>query len=148
MGPKRSIREGQDVGEILHFGTGVSELGTVLVASSQQGVVAVLIGGSKKEVVDDLERRFRGSKTALDQDGQKAFIEEVVAYIKKPWKNIDFKVDLRGTPFQKKIWQAVRRIPLGQTTTYSALATDIGHAKAIRAVGAACTVNPYAFAVP
>jgi AraC family transcriptional regulator of adaptative response/methylated-DNA-[protein]-cysteine methyltransferase len=134
--------------DTLYYGTGTSELGTVLVASRTKGVAAVLIGGSRTEVIRDLESRFHSSKLVPDQTGQKTSVEEVTAYISAPQKNVDLKLDLRGTAFQKKVWQAVRRVPLGKTTTYAALAALIGHPKAIRAVGNACTVNPYAFAVP
>jgi AraC family transcriptional regulator of adaptative response/methylated-DNA-[protein]-cysteine methyltransferase len=134
--------------DILFYGVGTSELGTVLVASGAKGVAAVLIGGDQTEVVEDLEARFSNSKLILDQSRQAPLIQEVVRYIRSPRKDVDLTLDLRGTAFQKKVWQAVRRIPIGKTTTYTALAALIGHPKAIRAVGNACTVNPYAFAVP
>jgi AraC family transcriptional regulator of adaptative response/methylated-DNA-[protein]-cysteine methyltransferase len=134
--------------DTLHYGTAKSALGTVLVASGPKGVTAVLIGGDRAEVIRDLKVRFPDSKLTLDQPGQAPFVQEVVKYIEDPRKNVEFELDLRGTAFQKEVWQAVRRIPLGETTTYAALATQIGNSKAVRAVGNACTVNPYAFAVP
>jgi AraC family transcriptional regulator of adaptative response/methylated-DNA-[protein]-cysteine methyltransferase len=134
--------------EILHYGTGTSELGIVLVASALKGVVAILIGGDLAEVVRDLEGHFPNSKLVSNQPGQEPLVREVMSYIRVPRKNLDLKLDLRGTAFQKKVWRAVQRIPIGETTTYTALAALIGHPKAFRAVGNACTVNPYAFAVP
>jgi AraC family transcriptional regulator of adaptative response/methylated-DNA-[protein]-cysteine methyltransferase len=134
--------------DILHYGTAKSALGIVLVASSLKGVAAILIGGDHAEVLRELESRFPHSKLTADQDGQAPFLQEVVNYIQEPRKDPELELDLRGTAFQKKVWRAVRRIPLGKTTTYTALAALIGHPKAIRAVGNACTVNPYAFAVP
>ena len=134
--------------DILHYGMARSALGIVLVASSSKGVAAILIGGDDGEVIRDLESRFPHSNLTADQHGQASFLQEVVSYIQEPRKNVELELDLRGTTFQKKVWQAVRRIPFGKTTTYTALAALIGHPKAIRAVGNACTVNPYAFAVP
>jgi AraC family transcriptional regulator, regulatory protein of adaptative response / methylated-DNA-[protein]-cysteine methyltransferase len=134
--------------ETLCFGTGTSDLGTVLVASAAKGVVAVLIGGGQAEVIRELEERFPNARFVRDQSGQKPFVREVVSYINAPTRNVDLKLELRGTEFQKKVWKAVRQIPFGGTTTYGALAAHVGHSKAIRAVGNACTVNPYAFAVP
>jgi len=134
--------------DVLRYGIGKSELGTVLVASGNAGAVAVLIGGSKSEVELDLQTRFRRFKLVHDQSSQKPFVDEVISYIRSPHKNVEFKVDLRGTPFQRKVWQAVMRIPFGETKTYATIAEEIGHGKAVRAVGAACTVNPYAFVVP
>jgi AraC family transcriptional regulator of adaptative response/methylated-DNA-[protein]-cysteine methyltransferase len=134
--------------DILHYGMARSALGIVLVASSSEGVAAILIGGDDAEVIRDLESRFPHSNLTADQHGQASFLQEVVSYIQEPRKNVELELDLRGTTFQKKVWQAVRRIPFGKTTTYTALAALIGHPKAIRAVGNACTVNPYAFAVP
>jgi AraC family transcriptional regulator of adaptative response/methylated-DNA-[protein]-cysteine methyltransferase len=134
--------------EILHYGIAKSALGTVLVASGRKGVAAILIAGDRAEVIRDLETRFPNSTLIPDRPGQAALVQEVVSYITNPRKDIELELDFRGTPFQKKVWQAVRRIPIGKTTTYTALAIQIGHPKAIRAVGNACTVNPYAFAVP
>jgi len=134
--------------DILYYATGLSELGTVLVANGPKGVVAVLIGGNHAEVMRDLEGHFPNSKLVPDQLGQESLVQEVVTYIRVPKKDVDLKLDLRGTAFQKTVWQAVRRIPIGKTTTYTELAVLIGHPKAIRAVGNACTMNPYAFAVP
>lgn len=128
-------------GETLLYATGVSDLGTVLVASSVKGVVAVLIGANRVHVVDDLERRFQGSKLVLDEGAQEALVREVLEYIAFPTRDIDFALDLRGTEFQQKVWRAVRRIPLGSTMTYAEVAARIGHEKAVRAVGNACTIN-------
>jgi AraC family transcriptional regulator, regulatory protein of adaptative response / methylated-DNA-[protein]-cysteine methyltransferase len=144
--PPRTDRQ-NDV-DMLYYGTGISDLGTVLVASGTKGVAAVLIGGSRPEVITDLEGRFPDSKIVPDPRGQETFVQEVLTYIEAPQRDVDLKLDLRGTAFQRKVWQAVQMIPLGTTTTYAALAALIGHPKAIRAVGNACTVNPYAFVVP
>lgn len=98
-------------------------------------------------MLGDLESRFRHS-TFVRDEAQSVLVKEVITYIKHPLQGIDFKVELRGTSFQKQVWLAVKQIPVGQTKTYSAIAREIGHERAVRAVGAACTVNPYAFVVP
>ncbi len=147
IGRRSKSRQNQN-GEILHFATAASDLGAILVASSAKGVVAVLIGADRAEVTHELEHRFPNSNPILDQHGQQESVNEVVRYIQNPVKDVDLTIDLRGTDFQKKVWQAVRKIPPGATMTYAQVAAHIGHAKAIRAVGNACTINPLAFAIP
>ena len=139
--------KGQREPEVLKYSTGKSDLGTVLVASSPKGIVAVLIAADEAEVLHDLQKHFPKAVLVSDKDVRES-VRQVVEYIHSPKKDVDLKLDLRGTDFQKNVWQTVRRIPLGSTTTYTELAAAIGHPKAVRAVGNACTINPLAFAVP
>ena len=144
--PKKSRRDSDH--ELLTYGIAKSALGCVLVATGDKGVAAVLIGESPTVVIDDLRTRF--PKAHLTRDDQMLVSEtsQLVSYIESAKEDVSFPLDLRGTEFQKKVWRAVRKIKIGETTTYTELARIVGSPKAIRAVANACSTNPFAFAVP
>jgi len=134
--------------ESLTFGIAKSSLGHVLVATGDKGVVAVLIGGSPTVVIDDLRTRFPRAHLVRDDQMHATETSQLINYIESAEEDVSFHLDLRGTEFQRKVWQAVRKIEIGETTTYTDLARSIGAPKAIRAVANACSINPFAFAVP
>ncbi|MDX6460779.1 MAG: AraC family transcriptional regulator [Acidobacteriaceae bacterium] len=134
--------------ESLTFGIAKSSLGHVLVATGDKGVVAVLIGGSPTVVIDDLRTRFPKAHLVRDDQMHATETSQLINYIESAEEDVSFDLDLRGTEFQRKVWRAVRKIKIGETTTYTDLARSIGAPKAIRAVANACSINPFAFAVP
>jgi AraC family transcriptional regulator of adaptative response/methylated-DNA-[protein]-cysteine methyltransferase len=134
--------------ESLTFGIAKSSLGHVLIATSDKGVVAVLIGGSPTVVIDDLRTRFPKAHLVRDDQMHATETSQLINYIESAEEDVSFDLDLRGTEFQRKVWQAVRKIKIGETTTYTDVARSIGAPKAIRAVANACSINPFAFAVP
>ena len=134
--------------ELLTFGIAKSSLGHVLVATGDKGVVAVLIGGSPTVVIDDLRTRFPKAHLVRDDQMHATETSQLINYIESAEEDVSFDLDLRGTEFQRKVWRAVRKIKIGETTTYTDLARSIGAPKAIRAVANACSINPFAFAVP
>jgi len=134
--------------ESLTYGIAKSTLGNVLVATGDKGVVAVLIGESPTVVIDDLRTRFAKAHLVRDDQMHATETSQLINYIESADEDVNFDLDLRGTEFQRKVWRAVRKIKIGETTTYTDLARSIGSPKAIRAVANACSVNPFAFAVP
>jgi AraC family transcriptional regulator of adaptative response/methylated-DNA-[protein]-cysteine methyltransferase len=134
--------------ESLTYGIAKSSLGHVLVATGDKGVVAVLIGESSTVVIDDLRRRFPKAHLVRNDQRHATETSQLINYIESAEEDVSFDLDLRGTEFQRKVWQAVRKIKIGETTTYTDLARSIGAPKAIRAVANACSINPFAFAVP
>jgi AraC family transcriptional regulator of adaptative response/methylated-DNA-[protein]-cysteine methyltransferase len=134
--------------ESLTYGIAKSSLGHVLVATGDKGVVAVLIGGSPTVVIDDLRTRFPKAHLVRDDQRHATETSQLINYIESAEEDVSFDLDLRGTEFQRKVWRAVRKIKIGETTTYTDLARSIGAPKAIRAVANACSINPFAFAVP
>ena len=134
--------------ESLTYGIAKSSLGHVLVATGDKGVVAVLIGGSPTVVIDDLRTRFPKAHLLRDDQRHATETSQLINYIESAEEDVSFDLDLRGTEFQRKVWRAVRKIKIGETTTYTDLARSIGAPKAIRAVANACSINPFAFAVP
>ena len=146
---KSTVRSRMDANyESLAYGIAKSTLGNILVATSDKGVVAVFIGGSATAVVNDLRTYFSKAHLVRNDQMHADELSQLIKYIESAQEDVSFNLDMRGTDFQKKVWQAVRRLKVGETTTYTDLARTIGSPKAIRAVANACSSNPFAFAVP
>ena len=137
-GPKEEIR----------FHVGRSSLGHILVASSQKGVVSISVGEDPDQLVRNLRREFPKALVMHGDHHDKNRVARVIEFIKAPKENLALPIDLRGTAFQQKVWEAVRKISLGQTTNYAEVARRIGSPKAIRAVGRACSTSRLAIAIP
>jgi len=123
-------------------------LGSVLVAQGERGVCAILLGDDPDSVTSELEKRF--PHNALHRRDQELvqYLSQVVGLIEAPGRPLDLLLDLRGTTFQQRVWQALREIPVGTTTTYTEVASRIGSPRAVRAVARACATNPLALVVP
>lgn len=134
--------------EELRYGMGESSLGPVLVAMSDRGAVAILTGKAPQAMLVDLEELFPLAELTPDQRGCREAVEAVITFIEKPVARLALALDLRGTPFQKKVWQAVRDVPLGKTRSYGDIASQIGSPRAMRAVGTACASSRHSVAVP
>jgi len=146
MKPKAFKSGGES--EIIRFAIGQSVLGAVLVAESGKGVCAILMGDDPQELIDDLEKRFPKAKlVGADRDFED-HIAQVIGFVENPGIGLNLPLDLRGTAFQQRVWQALREIPLGKTVSYSELAETIGLPKSARAVAQACGANKIAVAVP
>jgi AraC family transcriptional regulator of adaptative response/methylated-DNA-[protein]-cysteine methyltransferase len=134
--------------EEIRFDTGRSVLGEVLVAMTDGGVVAILIGDTSEQLVEDLQERFPSASLFRESLDGGDIVSEVARYIDAPRGILDLPLDLRGTAFQQKVWNAVRTIPAGRKSNYSEIARQVGKPRAVRAVGSACAMNNLAFAVP
>lgn len=134
--------------ETLRFAVGQCTLGAVLVASSDKGVAAILIGDDPADLVRDLQDRFPSATLVGDDADYQTLIGRVIAFVEAPRTGLDLPLDLRGTAFQQRVWQALRQIPAGHTVSYSDIARAIGAPQAIRAVAGACAANAVAVAVP
>jgi len=143
----RSFRDG-GAGTEIHFALGQCSLGAILVAQSARGICAILLGDDPEALLQDLQDRFPkaqliGADAAFEQQ-----IAQVVGLIEAPSLGLQLPLDVRGTAFQERVWQALREIPPGSTVSYAELAARIGAPKAVRAVGSACGANPLAVAIP
>jgi AraC family transcriptional regulator of adaptative response/methylated-DNA-[protein]-cysteine methyltransferase len=134
--------------DTVSYATDESALGRVLVARSVSGVCAILIGADDNELVTDLAARFPEAELVADEAVVHDDLARVTRFVDKPTEGLDLPLDLRGTPFQRRVWEALRAIPVGTTVTYSELANSIGAPNAVRAVAGACAANPIALAVP
>jgi AraC family transcriptional regulator, regulatory protein of adaptative response / methylated-DNA-[protein]-cysteine methyltransferase len=134
--------------DTISYATGETYLGPVLVARSISGVCAILIGADNDELVADLAARFPDAKLLAGEAVVHDDLMKVIRFVDKPTGGLDLQLDLRGTPFQRRVWETLRKIPIGTTVTYSELARSIGAPNSVRAVASACAANSIAFAVP
>jgi AraC family transcriptional regulator of adaptative response/methylated-DNA-[protein]-cysteine methyltransferase len=119
-----------------------------LVATSHKGVAAILLGDEPETLVHDLEDRFPNAKLIGGDREFEDVMAKVVGLVEAPDTGLDLPLDVRGTAFQHRVWQALREIPVGTTATYSQIAERIGMPKGLRAVAAACAANKIAVAIP
>ena len=132
----------------IKFAIGECSLGAILVASSEHGVCAIFLGNNPEKLVQDLQDVFPNAQLiGADQDYE-ALVAKVVGFIEAPALGLDLPLDIRGTAFQQRVWQALRQIPAGTTVSYSDIAQLIGAPKAVRAIAGACAANTIAVAIP
>ena len=120
----------------------------MLVAQSDRGICAILLGDEAQALENDLRQRFPNARL---QRGDAAFatqVAQVVALVEAPGRGLALPLDVRGTAFQQRVWQALQAIPPGQTASYAEIAQRIGAPAAVRAVAQACAANALAVAVP
>jgi AraC family transcriptional regulator of adaptative response/methylated-DNA-[protein]-cysteine methyltransferase len=134
--------------EEIRFAVGQSSLGSILVASSAKGVAAILIGDDAEALVHDLEDRFAKARLVGGDAEYEQLVAQVVGFVEAPNLGLDLPLDVRGTAFQQRVWQALRDIPAGKTVSYAQIADAIGSPKAVRAVAGACAANNIAVAIP
>jgi AraC family transcriptional regulator of adaptative response/methylated-DNA-[protein]-cysteine methyltransferase len=134
--------------EEIRYGTGKCALGHVLVALSGKGIVSIMVRGKRAQFAGDLRERFPKAELVHDEKGCAATVVKVLKYIAAPFGRFPLPLDMRGTDLQKRVWEEVRRIPIGGSSTYSRIAEAIGAPKAIRAVANSCSRCWFAFAIP
>jgi len=125
-----------------------SALGQLIIAGSAKGVCAVLIGSHQDSLLADLRRRFPQARLKEGGEAMERLAEKVVAMIEHPSARIDIPLDIRGTDFQKAVWEAVSNIPVGQTASYGEIAKRVNLPRASRAVASACGANALAVIIP
>jgi O-6-methylguanine DNA methyltransferase len=134
--------------EEIRFAVGQTSLGAILVASSSKGIASILLGDDPGELVRNLQDRFPHARlTGADRDYE-SLVARVVGLIDTPGSSVDLPLDVRGTAFQRRVWQALQKIPVGKKVTYAEVARRIGIPKAVRAVASACAANNLAVAIP
>jgi AraC family transcriptional regulator of adaptative response/methylated-DNA-[protein]-cysteine methyltransferase len=143
----RTFRDG-GTGTTIRFAIGESWLGPILVASSEKGVCAILLGEDPEELVRDLQDRFPKAELIGGDEDFEQLVARVVGFVENPSSGLDLPLDIRGTAFQQRVWEALRQIPAGSTASYAEIAERIGQPKSVRAVAQACGANHLAVAVP
>lgn len=129
----------------IRFAMGECSLGSILVARTNKGICAILLG---ENLLEDLQRRFpRAQLVSADADFE-ALVSQVIELVEAPGCGAALPLDVRGTAFQQRVWQALQQIPVGATLTYGELAQRIGSPGSVRAVAGACAANPLAVAIP
>ena len=132
----------------IQFTVSESSFGPMLVGQSRKGVCAVLFDSDRDALLHDLQGRFPGVMLVNGDDKVEALAARVVAYVESPGGSADVPLDMGGTEFQRKVWQALREIPAGSTLSYTDVARRIGRPKAARAVAQACAANNLAVLIP
>lgn len=134
--------------DVLLYAIASSTLGKVLIARSTRGVCAILLGDSADELAEDLANRFPQATLVASDAAIKDDLMRVRRFIDNPVEGLDLSLDMRGTPFQRRVWEKLRAIPVGRTVSYRELARWISPLANPRAVGSACAANPIALAIP
>jgi len=135
-------------GVSIRFAVGECSLGSILVAASPKGVCAILFGDDPDTLLRDLQDRFPRAKLIGGDKDFEGLVAKVVGFVETPAQDFDLPLDVQGTAFQQRVWQALRKIPPGSTASYSEIAKRIGHPRAVRAVAQACASNTIAVAIP
>jgi len=139
-------RSGQ--GACIRFAVGLCALGTILVAQSQKGICAIFMGDDPQALRHDLQDQFpQASLVGEDADFEQR-VDQVIGFVENPAIGLKLPLDIQGTAFQGRVWQALRNIPPGITVSYADLAERIGAPASVRAVARACAANPLAVAIP
>jgi len=134
--------------EEIRFAVGETSLGAILVASSKKGVASILLGTDPDTLVRNLQDRFPKARLIGADGDYEALVARVVGFVEAPNLGLDLPLDVRGTAFQQRVWQALQEIPVGQTVSYAEVARRIDSPKAVRAVAGACAANNLAVAIP
>jgi AraC family transcriptional regulator of adaptative response/methylated-DNA-[protein]-cysteine methyltransferase len=135
-------------GERITFSLGPCSLGEVLVASTTRGVCSICLGDDPDVLLEELQRRFPKAELVGGDARHEATVAAVIDLVERPDAPFELPLDVRGTAFQRRVWEALRKIPAGTTMSYAELAARVGRPKATRAVASACGANTIAVAIP
>lgn len=150
LGMKPSAYRNGGQGEELWHAVGNSSLGCVLVAATERGLCAILLGDDPVTLFTDLKSRFPKARISEPKPGFADWVDEVVRFVDDPARveGLQLPLDIRGTAFQRRVWEVLRQIPAGKTASYAAIANRLGKPSAARAVAGACAANTLAIAIP
>jgi AraC family transcriptional regulator of adaptative response/methylated-DNA-[protein]-cysteine methyltransferase len=132
----------------IKFAIGESSLGLVLIAASDNGVCAIFFGDDPDALARDLKQQFPRARLVGGEPAFEQLAAKVIGFVENPRVGLDLPLDIRGTAFQHRVWEALRRIPVGTTASYADIAKAIGAPKSVRAVARACASNRLAVAIP
>jgi len=143
----RDYRDGGK-GAVIRFAVGQCFLGAILVAQSPRGICAILLGDEPEELLQDLQDRFPKAQLQGGDENFEQWVAQVVGLVETPALGLKLPLDIRGTAFQQRVWQALREIPPGTTVSYTDIAQRLGMPNSTRAVAQACGANALAVAIP
>ncbi len=146
MRPKKYRAGGKDM--TIRFAVGQCSLGAILVAATERGVCAISLGDNPQQLASELQKRFAQAELVANDKKFEQLVAQVVGFVEAPAVGLNLPLDIRGTAFQQRVWQALSAVKPGETITYTELARRIGAPKSVRAVAAACAANPLAVAIP
>ncbi|MFJ4154922.1 bifunctional DNA-binding transcriptional regulator/O6-methylguanine-DNA methyltransferase Ada [Pseudomonas sp. NPDC089752] len=143
----REYRNG-GAGAAIHFAVAQCTLGAILVAQSAKGICAILLGDDPQALLEQLQDQFPKAELIGGNADYERVVAEVVGFVEAPALGLDLPLDVQGTAFQERVWQALREVPVGSRVSYTEIAERIGVPKAVRAVAMACAANRIAVAIP
>ena len=132
----------------IRFAIGECSLGSILVAQSDRGICAILLGDDPDSLARELQDQFPQANLIGGDPSFERIVAKVVGFVETPSLGLDLPLDVRGTAFQQRVWQSLRKIPAGSTASYTEIAKLIGCPKSVRAVAQACGANTLAVAIP
>ena len=135
-------------GQTIRFAVGQCALGAILVAESARGLCAIALGDEPETLVRQLQDQFPHAQLVGADAAFEQHVAQVIGFVEQPALGLDLPLDVRGTAFQQRVWQALRAVPAGQTVSYAEIAQRIGQPRAVRAVAQACAANTLAVAIP
>ncbi|MBV8587485.1 MAG: methylated-DNA--[protein]-cysteine S-methyltransferase, partial [Verrucomicrobia bacterium] len=148
LGMKPKEYRAGGAGNTIRFAIGECSLGSILVASSEKGVCAILMGNDPDALARNLQDLFPKANLVAGDETYEKLVAKVVGFIEAPRIGLNLPLDIRGTAFQQRVWKELQRISSGMTATYSEVANRIGLPNSARAVAQACGANKLAVAVP
>ncbi len=148
LGMRPTAYRSGGAGETIRHANGLSSLGQVLVAATKRGVCAILIGDDPAALEADLRARFPRATVIPADPGFDDWVKRVIHLVEAPRDGLSLPLDIQGTAFQRRVWEALRATPAGETISYGELAERLGQPRAVRAVASACGANKIAVAVP
>jgi AraC family transcriptional regulator of adaptative response/methylated-DNA-[protein]-cysteine methyltransferase len=132
----------------IRFATAKCELGRVLLAATDRGVCAVFLADTDSELKSALDEEFPEAEIQRDGAGLDTWLTALVEHIAGERPHLDLPLDVQATAFQRRVWEELRRIPYGETRSYSEVAKALGAPKSVRAVARACATNPASLVIP
>jgi AraC family transcriptional regulator of adaptative response/methylated-DNA-[protein]-cysteine methyltransferase len=148
LGMKPSDYRAGGANSEIRFAIGACSLGAILVAVSERGVCAIMLGDDPDALARELQDRFAQARLIGGDAQFERLVAVVVGFIEAPALGLDLPLDVRGTAFQRRVWEALRAIPAGKTASYAEIARRIGAPTSARAVAQACAANSIAVAIP
>lgn len=139
-------RRQRAAGECLRYSIAPCPLGQVLLATSDRGVCALLFGDEPAALREELQQRFAAAQLEEDEAGLRSWLQQVLAQLEEPERAAHLPLDIRGSAFQQRVWQALQRIPSGETRSYAQLAAQLDSHP--RAVARACASNSIGLLLP
>lgn len=146
MTPKVYARGGRNV--LIEYAIAECELGKLLVARTARGICAVTFGDDEAALRENLQKEYQNAEIRRDDRNLREYLEAILANLEGRNKTLDLPLDLQATGFQMRVWEALRKIPYGETISYGELAEKLGNKKAVRAVATACAANRVALVIP
>ena len=138
----------ETVNELITYDIGICCYGSALIAASEKGLCAVFLGEHPEKLLNELHQQFPGAELSVGDAEFESTVSTVIQYIEKPDQKLKTKLDIRGTRFQKQVWELLTQIPFGKTSNYTEIAMQLGSPKSVRAVAQACGANKLAVIIP